>query len=184
MPTHAVRSPLALTARPRCVVHGAAPRDAISDYFRKGRPVLIRGALRLSDRCTLAASDPGMRRASSERLLSCGATAYPELTGRLKCGRYTFLDLRRSPRCTDALRTRPVCNWKLGGVSHVNTSEGFRLMPAALRHAPDRPPMGFLQRAWGVCTSRALWGGTRDSGSGFHYHNGACKSCRARAHRG
>ena len=33
--------------------------------------------------------------------------------------------------------------------------------------------MDMMRRAWSQATSRALWGGTAYSGSGFHYHNAA-----------
>ena len=72
-----------------------------NDYFSQGRPLLIRNAVSLADRCRLAASSPAMARAASEQEFSCGATAYPELTGRNRCGKFTFLDLRSSPRCRE-----------------------------------------------------------------------------------
>ena len=50
---------------------------------------------------------------------------------------------------------------------------GFRAMPERLRHRPELPPVAMMRRAWSVATSRALWGGTAWSGSGFHYHNPA-----------
>ena len=152
------------------------------DYFLKGRPVLIRQVVSLTERCALAASRASMRAAATQRF-KCGATAYPELTGRSVCGTFTFLELRDSPRCDDAHHTRPVCNWKLGVVrgsqptsaddDGVNHTAGFNLMPVSLRHAKTISPMGFMQRAWNVTTSRAIWGGVEGSGSGFHYHNNA-----------
>ena len=76
--------------------------------------MLIRNAISLAERCALAASRPEMRAAASAHNFSCGATAYPDLTGRRSCGRFDFLQLRSSPRCEDEARTRVVCNWKLG----------------------------------------------------------------------
>ena len=67
-----------------------------------------------SERCRLAALRPDMRDAVTTQM-RCGATAYPELTGRRPCAEaFDFLKLRDNPRCRDALRTRPVCNYKLG----------------------------------------------------------------------
>jgi len=164
---------------------GLSEEEYLRDYFLRGRPVLIRNAVGLAERCALAASHQRMHEAAFAKQMDCGATAYPELTGRHVCGQYTFLDLRGNPTCDDRAKTRPVCNWKLGATakpgkwvrSHaddgVNATAGFNLMPAHLRHRQDVPPMGFMRGAWSTCTSRALWGGTRDSGSGFHYHNGA-----------
>jgi hypothetical protein len=160
------------------------------EYFLKGRPVLLRNAVSLADRCSLAASRPDIRAdiaLHSSRL--CGATAYPELTGRHACGRFNFLELRENPRCEDKRRTRPVCNWKLGsskagraktpggssnaGTDLINTVPGFRSLPSWLRHENSHPPLKMMRRAWDASTSRALWGGTAWSGSGFHYHNAA-----------
>ena len=114
--------------------------------------MLLRGAVSLAERCRLAASSREMQKASMQTFV-CGATAYPELTGRRPCGRFNFLDLRHSPRCRDVNRTRPVCNWKLGtmkaktypggvpkgldwAVMGVHAAAGFREMPSRLRHAP------------------------------------------------
>jgi ankyrin repeat protein len=83
------------------------------EYFLKGRPLLIRNAVSLEERCALAASNPEVRDAAAGQQFYCGATAYPELTGRKSCGRFNFLELRSNPRCHDAHRTRPLCNWKL-----------------------------------------------------------------------
>jgi hypothetical protein len=162
---------------------GISPEEWEREYFWRNRPVLIRNAVSLSDRCTLAAENPKMREAASTQQLSCGATAYPELTGRERCGHFNFLSLRKNPRCNDASQTRPVCNWKLARAAKsqsarrvgdgINETNGFKLMPAYLRHAQTQPPMPFMKNAWSISTSRALWGGTKSSGSGFHYHNAA-----------
>ena len=159
------------------------------EYFLKGRPLLIRNAVPLHERCTLALSSPPVAEAAKAQVGRCGATAYPELTGRHACGTFAFIDLRQSPRCDDARRTRPVCNWKLGrakskaqrdgsgggGSDGVDTTPGFREMPARLRHPSSKPPLAFMRPAWAMGTSRALWGGTAGSGSGFHYHNAAVR---------
>ena len=160
------------------------------EYFLKGRPVLIRNAVPRSERCRLAALRPDMRDAVTTQM-RCGATAYPELTGRRPCSEaFDFLKLRDNPRCTDALKTRPVCNYKLGKQrtsassasasaasqrhdAAVNQTAGFRSMPASLRHTAELPPLRMMRRSWSVATSRALWGGTAWSGSGYHYHNPA-----------
>jgi hypothetical protein len=42
-----------------------------------------------------------------------------------------------------------------------------------LRHPDKVAPLAALRRGWGRSTSRALWGGTAWSGSGFHWHNPA-----------
>ena len=44
-------------------------------------------------------------------------------------------------------------------------------MPSELRHDTNAPPLKMMRRAWSISTSRALWGGTAWSGSGFHYHS-------------
>ena len=162
---------------------GLSEEEYYREYFLKGRPVLIRNAVSLAERCALAATSSPMRQAVKGLSFTCGATAYPELTGRRTCGRFGFLDLISSPRCHDANRTRPVCNWKLGRMKGkhvgdwnrqgVDLAAGFREMPKRLRHPPDLPPVRMMRRAWSVSTSRALWGGTAWSGSGFHYHNPA-----------
>lgn len=216
---------------------GLGAEEYYRDYFHLGRPVLIRNAFNLEERCALAASSPGMRADVQEHEMNCGATAYPELTGRRACGKYNFLELRSNPRCDDAVRTRPVrapplsvpsearrtgaccavagtlhtllhsalgasraliaaprslrcgdaprfalarsptqvCNWKQGGraLNTVNESRVFRNLPRRLQHVPTLPPVAMMRRAWAASSSRALWGGTAWSGSGFHYHNPA-----------
>ena len=163
---------------------GLSEEEYYHEYFLKGRPVLIRNAVNLAERCMLAASRAPMREAAGGQKFACGATAYPELTGRQSCGRFSFLELISSPRCADAGRTRPVCNWKLGrmrarskytgndwNAAGINLAAGFKEMPMKLRHSPELPPLSMMRRAWSTATSRALWGGTAWSGSGFHYHN-------------
>ena len=159
------------------------------EYFLKGRPLLIRNAVSLDERCALACSRKEMHAAAGQRKFHCGATAYPELTGRKSCGHFNFLELRDQPRCDDVNRTRPLCNWKLGRMRQhtlgdvkngidwnadgVNLAAGFKEMPERLRHKPELPPIRMMRGAWSISTSRALWGGTAWSGSGFHYHNPA-----------
>ena len=166
---------------------GLSEEEYYKEYFLRGRPVLIRNAISLAERCALAASRPEIRAAARAQNFSCGATAYPDLTGRRSCGRFDFLQLRSSPRCQDEARTRVVCNWKLGRMrskkpsadkadwskNGVNIAAGFREMPSWLRHDPASPPLRMMKSAWYGATSRALWGGTAWSGSGFHYHNAA-----------
>ena len=182
---------------------GLSETEYFRDYFLLGRPVLIRNAASLAERCALAASSEPMHSAATQTHFQCGATAYPDLTGRRACGTYSFIDLISNPRCTDQAATRPVCNWKLGKVRKrplpraqgmvgageagnaaglvasnprddgVNSSAGFMHMPSRFRHPSHIPPMSFMRGSWNGCTSRALWGGTASSGSGFHYHNAA-----------
>ncbi len=149
------------------------------EYFLQNRPVVIRNAVPLRERCALSANSPHFR-SSLGRTFRCGATAYPALTGREACGEFSFIGLRSNPVCADERGTRPLCNWKLGRVSKkgavghaVNHTPGFIFLPARLRHPDVVPPLPEMNLGWGRSTSRALWGGTAWSGSGFHYHNPA-----------
>ena len=168
---------------------GLSEEEYYREYFLKNRPVLLRNVVSKSERCRLAATRPDMRVAANHHM-RCGATAYPEITGRKPCEEpFSLLKLRTNPRCTDRLQTRPVCNFKLGKIkqhpelivggaapgeaSTVNNTVGFAAMPLLLRHANAKPPLKMMERSWSSSTSRALWGGTAWSGSGFHYHNPA-----------
>lgn len=173
------------------------------DYFLRGRPLLLRNVVGLAERCALAAGASGMRPTAENRQFSCGATGYPDLTGRSRCGTFTFRQLAAasSPqsRCTDG--TRPVCNLKMGerqghtkdlrplnvrradaragahlrgGVDGaVNTTVPFKSMPPIVRQHSTLPPIAALTAAWGEDTARTLWAGADGSGSGLHYHNPA-----------
>ena len=139
------------------------------EYYLKNRMVLLRGEMSHAERCRLAADRADG--AFSQRKFSCGATAYPGLTGRQYCGEYTFKDLSANPRC---LRdgTRPVCNYKKNKAD-INATLGFQQLPANFRQPYTTAPLSHLRRVWHMYTSCSFWGGTAGSGSGFHYHNSA-----------
>ena len=166
--------------------------ELYESYHLASRPLLLHNAIPLAERCALAATAPAFRADATQRRFACGATAYPEITGRERCGSYTMLELIGAPTCTDEAKTPPVCNWKLAaerqqsqmamakrrggllaGRMTLNDTLGFRQMPARLRHGDGGPPLPALGRAWLQSTSRSLWGGSSGSGSGFHYHNSA-----------
>ena len=62
-----------------------SPEEWFSDYYLRGRPVLLRGALPLWERCVLT-KEAAMR---SDKVLNmgnnCGATAYPSITSQRFC---------------------------------------------------------------------------------------------------
>ena len=60
------------------------PEEAFyREYYLPGRPVLLRGAVSLSERCKFARAAPEMREILHESR-GCGRTAYPTLTGQKK----------------------------------------------------------------------------------------------------
>jgi len=141
------------------------------EYYRTGRPVLIRGAMSLAQRCAFQRSAPGMQRPRSKRH-SCGGTAYPNLTGQKICGVFSMEDLNGAePHCEDAGRTRPVCVTKPR--NGVNESDEFRNAPACFRYEEEFPPMSFMSRAWRVAAARQFFMGGDRSGAAFHFHGAA-----------
>lgn len=111
---------------------GLSEAEYFASYGSVNRPVLLRGVFSLSDRCALARSRPEMGRAADSMAQGCGATAYPTITGRKNCPTpFRLRELPASPRCDDARRTRPVCNWKCAPIP----------LPLAARAAsPPAPP--------------------------------------------
>lgn len=70
------------------------------EYYLPGRPVLLRGALSLAERCRFGRAAPEMAAVLQEHR-SCGRTAYPSLTGQKKCGSFSLLELNTHPHCND-----------------------------------------------------------------------------------
>ena len=141
-----------------------------AEFYRLARPLLVRGAMALKDRCPYARLAPTMAAAGSTTM-QCGRTAYPSLTGQRHCGTFSYLKLNEHPSCTDAERTLPVC------VSRprrgVNASEGFKHLPLPYRFQDHLPPNPLLSRAWATGGSRQLFAGGRGSGAALHFHNAA-----------
>lgn len=174
-----VEAPPTQTERERCDIEQLSNLGAVDffeRFYRHSRPVLVRGALSLRQRCVFARDVPDARaptRASDllSKRTRCGRTAYPSLTGQSTCGSFSITDLNRHPACTDPERTLPVCAHKPTG--GVNTTAGFRQMPVGFRYADDVSPMPILDRTWRNSGSRQLFAGGRGSGAAMHFHNSA-----------
>jgi hypothetical protein len=79
------------------------PEEWYKEYYLRGRPVLIRGALPLEERCAM--SKTNMHNSEMLKSLKCGATAYPSITRQKFCPEQCTLDsLETSEDCVD----RPV----------------------------------------------------------------------------
>jgi hypothetical protein len=148
--------------------------EYMTDYFSKGRPVLIRNAVPLSDRCGLA-RDVGPMRAAQQVRSPCGRTAYPSLTGQDFCGRFSYLDLNAHPACADKGHTLPICVRKPGGGSaSINVSGSiWKQLPACFRYEASVPPMPVLARPWVSAGAHQLFAGGNGSGAALHFHSAA-----------
>jgi hypothetical protein len=143
------------------------------DYYLRSRPVLIRGASPLRERCGF---DRAGREMSSvggrDKKRACGRTAYPSLTGQTTCGQFSLAMLDTHPKCRDQEGTLPVCASKpAGGGATVNTTALFRGLPVAYRMEDHVAPSPVLGKAWRLGGSRQLFAGGRDSGAALHFHN-------------
>lgn len=148
--------------------------EYMRDYFSKGRPVLIRGAVPLADRCGLARG-VGLMQHAQQAQSSCGRTAYPSLTGQDFCGKFSYLDLNTHPTCNDKGRTLPICVSKPGkGSANINASSSlWKQLPARFRYEPEVAPMPVLQGAWVAAGARQLFAGGNGSGAALHFHSAA-----------
>ena len=144
--------------------------ELLNEYFLKGRPVMLRGAMSLAERCEFARDAPAAAGLFSQPV-QCGRTAYPNLTGQRFCGAYTIKDLNSHPQCTDALKTLPICVKKPGGP--VNATAGWQRLPARFRMEDDNPPHPALSKLWTRRGSRQLFAGGKGSGAAFHFHGAA-----------
>ena len=125
-------------------------------YYRLSRPVLIRGATSLRDRCKLARKGDTMLKAATT-VSRCGRTAYPQLTGQKTCGLFSLSTLNEGRRCEDKERTLPVCAAKPKG--GVNASAIFQDLPVRFRLDDSSPPTPIIARAFSHQGSRQLFSG-------------------------
>ena len=148
------------------------PDEYLSRFYDLSRPVLLRGALKLRERCAYAKRAAALAKPWAARnLMRCGRTAYPSLTGQRACGTFTMHSLDRHPVCNDSERTLPVCAIKpFGG---VNTSVAFSSLPAQFRYEDSIPAAAALSRVWVRAGARQLFAGGRGSGAAMHFHNPA-----------
>ena len=133
------------TERSSCEIEQVSA-DLSADEFRRrfyelSRPVLVRGAVPLSQRCAYAKTSPTTSQPwAASTLMRCGRTAYPSLTGQRPCGTFTLRSLDTHPACGDAERTLPVCALKPHG--SVNSTPSFRSLPTSydtrMIHHPHR----------------------------------------------
>ena len=171
-----VEPPPSETERSSCEIEQVSA-DLSADEFRRrfyelSRPVLVRGAVPLSQRCAYAKTSPTTSQPwAASTLMRCGRTAYPSLTGQRPCGTFTLRSLDTHPACGDAERTLPVCALKPHG--SVNSTPSFRSLPTSLRYADDTPPAPMLSKVWVVAGSRQMFAGGRGSGAAMHFHNPA-----------
>ena len=140
-------------------------------FFGLSRPVLIRGALSLRQRCVLSKDGTVMAGGPATRSMRCGRTAYPTLTGQRTCGVFTLEALDRNVACKDRERTRPVCALKPQG--GVNRTAIFSSLPVRYRLDDAVPPIPVLSATWGQGGSRQLFAGGQGSGAALHFHNPA-----------
>ena len=62
--------------------------------FKRSRPLLVRNAFPLTQRCGVARNAEGTR-AAWRQPARCGRTAYPTLTGQLMCGSFSAEDVNK-----------------------------------------------------------------------------------------
>ena len=146
------------------------------EYFSQARPVLLRDAIPLKQRCGLA-KGRGPMKAAETRKRRCGRTAYPSLTGQQFCGSFSYLDLNDHPACSDESHTLPVCVSKpnnAGGEGKINGSSSvWSKLPVNFRYGPEHAPLALLRRSWEAAGSRQLFAGGNGSGAALHFHNAA-----------
>ena len=115
-----VQPPPSEVERASCEIEQVSPGMAAEEYVRRfhdfSRPVLVRAALPLSERCAYAKGAGAMREPwAASTQMRCGRTAYPSLTGQKPCGFFTL----------HALDTHPI-NWgapsPMGGLFHQQHS--------------------------------------------------------------
>ena len=158
-----MEAPPTAAARAACGIDQRASITAdelLNEDFLKGRPVMLRGAMSLAERCEFARDAPAAAGLFSQPV-QCGRTAYPNLTGQRFCGAYTIKDLNSHPQCTDALKTLPICVKKPGGP--VNATAGWQRLPARFRMEDDNPPHPALSKLWTRRGSRQLFAGGKGS---------------------
>ena len=171
-----VQPPPSEVERASCEIEQVSPGMAAEEYVRRfhdfSRPVLVRAALPLSERCAYAKGAGAMREPwAASTQMRCGRTAYPSLTGQKPCGFFTLHALDTHPVCSDAERTLPVCALKPQG--GVNATPSFKRLPVSYRYTDDVPPAPMLSRTWASAGSRQLFAGGRGSGAALHFHNPA-----------
>ena len=168
-----VEAPPSQAEREQCEIEQVSGLSAAAyhaRFYTTSRPVLIRGALSLSERCAYAKNAKAMA-THAQAPLRCGRTAYPSLTGQRTCGTFSLSALNGHPACTDTERTRPVCASKPSG--GVNRTAPFFALPVAYRYEDNVAPNPVLSQTWRRGGSRQLFAGGRGSGAALHFHNPA-----------
>jgi len=160
-PTEALRAECDIDQRDASL----SAEEYFRDYYSQGRPVLLREAIPLAQRCGFAKDAPLMA-AHQARKSQCGRTAYPTLTGQNFCGAFSYLDLNTHPVCSDAGKTLPICVQKpSGGAPNINaTGSVWSALPVGLRYPPEQPPTPMLAGGWIAAGARQLFAGGNGSG--------------------
>lgn len=169
-----VEAPPSQAERETCEIDqlsSLAAQDFESRFYSLSRPVLIRGALPLIERCAYARQAKAMAAGTATQPMRCGRTAYPSLTGQKPCGVFSLDKLNTHAACTDVERTLPVCAMK--PLQGVNITAPFASLPTRFRYEDHLPPDPTLGSAWRRGGSRQLFAGGRGSGAALHFHNPA-----------
>jgi hypothetical protein len=157
--------------------------ELMSKYFLRGRPVLIRRALSLSERCTNFSRGSAAMQSldlTRRRLFACGRLPYPRSNGQKYCGLFSLDDLDHGRTCSQSNGTTtdagggvevPIC--AKTSLSSRDPGSLFPLTPPCFQRAANLPPITALQGMWAVGGNRQLFAGGRGSGTQLH-----CKKFR------
>eukprot|EP01065_Artemidia_motanka_P021012 TRINITY_DN25050_c0_g1_i1.p1 TRINITY_DN25050_c0_g1~~TRINITY_DN25050_c0_g1_i1.p1 ORF type:complete len:525 (+),score=164.60 TRINITY_DN25050_c0_g1_i1:48-1577(+) len=149
-----------------------SPTEFHSEYFLRGRPVLLRGEIPLSERCALQKS--ALQRAGElHKPRRCGTSAYPALTRQRLCEQsFTLQSMRHGAKCSGGVS--PTCTAPaLTATWHAhNTTLPYSLLSSRFleQNVPPVPPLS----GWWRGTSRfQFFMGDTGSGAALHFHRDA-----------
>ena len=126
------------------------PDEWYEQYYVRGRPVIIQGALPLAERCSLSKAN-----ATANPLingsLACGSTAYPSITRQSFCPQACTLDsLERGVKCKiPTLGSAPSKKQEAGQHSEEDTKFAY-FSPTAVKANIQMivPALGELGKQW------------------------------------
>lgn len=148
------------------------------EYYLRGRPVLLRGELPLSERCSMRKSN--MRGKQLLESLKCGATAYPTITYQEFCPQpCTVESLERGTSCYDnpvggglerEYKPTAVLGHR-GKVNHKSTPQWAQMVPRRFHFGT--PPFHQLCTAYVKSGNKQLFMSGKGAGATMHFHAAA-----------
>ena len=149
------------------------PEAFVRDYASVSRPVLVRGAMPLRDRCAFLGRGARDVADGARNKSRCGATAYPWMTQQDACGVFSMDDLANGPAPVCANGVKPVCVAQAGAPEALIGEPVLRNLPEAFKGPKTAAPLPVLRDAFVFWRHVQLFAGGDDAGATVHFHDAA-----------